>query len=93
MKTQHTPGPWELKIDKETSGNWHYGIFRKTDYAPDRHHICVLNGRLKEIEANAHLIEAVPDLLEAAEMALKVWPDHLRGSLLEQAINKARGGA
>ena len=55
---------------------------------------------IKESEANAHLISASPDLLEACEMALKLLEDnqdetqwYLKGhyNKLQQAISKAKG--
>jgi len=45
----------------------------------------------EEAKANARLIAAAPDLLEAAKQAMRVWPYQMRGSTLEAAIAKAEG--
>ena len=37
--------------------------------------------------------DAWDELLEAAQQAMRVWPDHLRGSTLEEAIKKLTGKA
>jgi hypothetical protein len=58
MKTQHTPSPWK---HNETWGLIKHGASE----------ICALHsGNI----ANAHLISAAPDLLEAFE-SLAVWND------------------
>lgn len=72
----HTPGPWHLSRDKRT-------IFAGTDSAgvlirgieqtiPQIAYICGngFGATLQEQEANARLIAAAPELLEALEDAL-----------------------
>lgn len=84
---KHTPGPWECRkncdIISRSTGDW---IGEVTLFE-------ALNGciGMKQSRANAHLIAAAPDLLEAAIMVLD---NHDlsgtdAGRALEAAINKA----
>lgn len=45
----------------------------------------------EDIERLVKAEGAALDLLEAAKLALSVWRDHLRGSVLEAAVAKAEG--
>ncbi len=54
-KQGHTPGPWEMIDD--------YGI--GFDIDSKNHHICRLTSNNTRFEANARLIAAAPELLEA----------------------------
>ena len=79
MEAKHTPGPWQISRDKRT-------IFAATEGAgvlirgveqtiPQIAHI-IGNGfgaTLQEQEANARLIAAAPELLEAAKAALALF--------------------
>lgn len=64
MKTKHTPGPWKATRDPRTEYNYTIGckkgILAFTDSAG-----CSLTP--EEIEANARLIAAAPDLLAALQ--------------------------
>jgi len=61
-KMKHTPGPWK-------ADNWATGW---TVSAPDSHYsVCHLED-CNNAEANAHLIAAAPDLLEACKN-LNAW--------------------
>lgn len=64
-----TPGPWKLDIQND-GGNWDYHI---REANPSSHptigkHIATVNKHLNA-EANAALIAAAPDLLEALKAA------------------------
>lgn len=92
METKHTPGPWKaVKLDE-------YTVVIKTDrnhtheciHIADAH---IMSGNL----ANAKLIAAAPELLDALQMAqrllkLKIgdlynkWPEY---NVIESAIKKA----
>ena len=64
-KTQHTPGPWKLELDKKE-------IIVRDSHEVSLHEAYVKigdEGRELE-EANARLIAAAPDLLNAAKEAL-----------------------
>lgn len=79
MKTQHTPGPWNLNVD---SVHIRDGVIVQ----PVTHHID------SQGIADARLISAAPDLLEALEFLLADWVaingDRLTGSRVpaEKAI-------
>lgn len=93
-KTSHTPGPWVHylhfiveKVDKDT--------FLHNDNAK---YICKFGGLADKNKANARLIAAAPDLLEALEamtkhLSLLNWgaEDYKIQSDAELAIAKARG--
>lgn len=98
MTTQHTPGPWKSNSME---------IFTDTGKTSKR--IAFATGRaqgddntLKEIKANAHLIAAAPELLEACKAAETLFSKMLAHSelnprhpihQLRAAIAKARGEA
>lgn len=89
MTAKHTPGPWRWE-DARTcrhlmgkDGGLGYSIAKPkiTD--------------LPIVEANAHLIAAAPDLLEALQDALQYLEHHLPDEVLEPhkaAIDKALKG-
>lgn len=85
MNAKHTPGKW--KALKERALWWvrtEDGILSITS----------LIGR-QEVEANAHLIAAAPDLLEACQRALAEAEDGLTIGCVEDlrdAVKKALGG-
>ncbi|WP_127812463.1 hypothetical protein [Bordetella avium] len=64
MTTKHTPGPWKCQLAKSGSG-------RLQVSGPRGEQIAILWRSSKETtEANARLIAAAPDLLEALEEAI-----------------------
>jgi hypothetical protein len=100
MSAQHTPGPWVLLGSHESEGFDCYWI--KGQPSP------FLRGFTKEIasvsgpqggeaEANAHLIAAAPELLEALEFLANVaratpgFPSPMALQQADRAIAKARG--
>ena len=92
--SEHTPGPWEIhpQFDscyRDISAPNHIALarvvwrFEEEDRSPS-------------CEANAHLIAAAPELLEALENLLKVHEgeggtQHHAGDMARAAIAKARG--
>ena len=81
---KHTSGPWE----KQKYGN-SYEIFR-CDKAGT--YIANVNRDNSNHKANANLIAAAPELLEAAEVAfLTLENEGLGVTGLEKAIKKAKG--
>ena len=93
--SKHTPGPWEIKR--------HFDSCYRYISAPE--HIalaqvvwCVEEEERSPVcEANAHLIAAAPELLEALENLLKVYEgeggaQHHAGDMARAAIAKAKGG-
>ena len=94
MKTEHTKGPWEI----ETKGSRHFidGADQLTVAYVDR---AGVRDR-QEIEANARLIAAAPDLLAALIEMLAAsekptherWFSNVRSHAIA-AISKAEGNA
>lgn len=95
MSIQHTPGPW---IARGQRGNrWDVFVVTGTSYRG------VASMWFEpEAEANAHLIAAAPEMLEACIKALAAMEDPRRAerdgdcypipSILREAIAKAEGG-
>jgi len=98
-KTKHTPGPWKAKTVKAL------GIYANNDQQiAVVHNEMPRGGRRQDDynieEANARLIAAAPDLLEACEVLLKaapeLWGDDIEKwprlmDRVEAAIAKAEG--
>jgi hypothetical protein len=105
MKTNHTPGPWKAELitagDKPAHPVY-WNIKFSGDYDSHRAAINVYKagkGTIKEAEANARLIAAAPELLEALGNLYKAaekfynekdqaFTDVLHAAYI--AINKAR---
>jgi len=99
VKTQHTPGPWE--IDGFYQGAFEV-IAPKASVTRGRLVICSRGQhelREREFQANARLIAAAPDLLEAlkefvgAVDAGTTFADSSVVDVARAAIAKARGEA
>jgi len=70
--TQHTPGPWRVE-----DGSTVYGSRAgKTD----KFEVCDCKGYAGEREANARLIAAAPDLLEAVRLTVELLDSDGRNS-------------
>jgi len=94
----HTPGPWQ--VDRFCEGVYHVRPFLEmadeAGLSDDAQTAIAIN---KEDKANANLIAAAPELLEACEIALdalgcdRVRVDRLEAQeIIHKAINKAKGG-
>ncbi len=94
---EHTPGPWIVGIKLDGYG---WPTYRIRDMKHPRGE----SGYAEEVAANAHLIAAAPELLEACRAALaelhKANPYDRRDvrfpseaeQAISQAIHKATGG-
>lgn len=90
MSNTYTPGPW--KAEKWHKGNG-FAVYANTEREPIWIVDCI------EYEANANLIAAAPELLEAAEFLLNTTrmitenDNIIKGArtMLIKALNKARG--
>ena len=102
--SKHTPGPWERGYSLGSSGVIVGGVMRQYTNGEAKDQIVMVlglkedNGGAAAKEANARLIEAAPDLLEALkELSSAVrtfahrgdeWPEHTQAIA---AIAKAEG--
>lgn len=87
MSTKYTSGPW--KVSKEKTGTY-------VTNEQDLYLACVgvLEPSPEENEANAKLIAAAPELLEACKLIQNSnsWDEVCKAhNLLEKAISKAEG--
>ena len=90
-ENKHTPGPWVVVTDDTAAQVKGFPCIHSDNYI-----VVGVEGMYGDIEtdyANARLIAAAPDLLEALEMAL-VWLDYegkydVQG--IRAALAKARG--
>ena len=87
MQTQHTPGPWHVGTGKAESI-----IYYKEGWAVANAIVFHSEISLEEIHANARLIAAAPEMLEALKHILPYTQcgDKL---VIEAAIAKAEGRA
>ena len=92
MSAKHTPGPWRF------DGDW----WRRPTIYGGKVEVATINkawfperdGRGGEQEANALLIAAAPELLEALELVVtRCGPHSTDGAIARAAIAKARGAA
>lgn len=88
MTHKHTPGPWVISGSSIWNTETHRAIYA-SGCKP-------ISKRDEEGQANARLIAAAPDLLEALELALanlkpKYSQDHIVVKKLTEAIAKANG--
>jgi len=101
MTTKYTPGPWAFIVPDGVSVR-HPQVY--SDTGPICNATWLGDGRLKELEANARLIAAAPDLLEALIAMVEIaeltigWlptPPSADGPLIKAraVITKATGGA
>lgn len=89
MSAQHTPGPWSFR--KNYNGSLDF-------FAEDGARVIMCNARLLNQDANARLIAAAPDLLDAAIKTVEenghlADGDNRTLIHLVRAITKAIGGA
>lgn len=91
MKSNHTPGPWAASI---ASKDQPIHIYQRSSGDVLAH---ILPYNTVFSEANAHLIAAAPEMLEALEEFLLCGPNvgHNQDfiALVKAAIAKAKGGA
>jgi len=80
MTTTHTPGPWEV-AQRTTPGQF---VTETHIIGPHNDHVALVGPC--EIDANARLIAAAPDLLDEARKQV-TWLRHLR----TEAVGSLRG--
>ncbi len=99
--TEHTPGPWEFHEGSDNSPDEiQIGEPILGSIVGDEWHISRIWRDVPQALANAHLIAAAPDLLEALEAMREYaipgmnWTDEIGQALLaitDKAIAKAKG--
>ena len=97
MKTKHTPGPWEILPEsrKHWKTEFEHGIFiTPHNRLPTFAYIVNVFNYPGQTQANAKLIAAAPDLLEACQAVVDDWkhiikrvPKYVR--LARSAVKKA----
>ena len=109
--SKHTPGPWRFILQKnpkpEYSTTWHIDSKTRSHMAvmtvwdislkhASAESLKEHEETMAEVEANAHLIAAAPELLETLIKALQLLRAHESSALLlaeiETTIQKAMGG-
>ena len=85
MKTKHTPRPWNTKISKFSHPIYDSNAkLIATCWKGGEPHMA----KASEAEANAKLIAAAPELLEALEKLMDVYKD--KGQLLAFGVSIAK---
>lgn len=92
MEAKHTPGPWiahKTGYKGHASGAWYiYAINSSDGRSPHVAHI--KQSTLQPMAANARLIAAAPDLLEALQSLIDMDISYRRGRKVEIAVQSAR---
>ena len=97
MATNHTPGPWKFDESymwsERLSGGpkYHFRVTGANGETWTPIALCQSNARAVDNEANARLIAAAPDLLEALQYAIKQVPELATVPGISSAISKATG--
>jgi len=99
---KHTPGPWFINEERQKCMGDEI-VFRSIYHKRSGLDVCIMQNNVivnnldkrerSEGEANAHLIAAAPDLLEACKIVLPYIDAYPKmkdlAKMLEQAISKA----
>jgi len=73
MTTKHTEGPWAATLLNNMASKYWWSVSSLDGLGNT---ICNTPNNNSEAEANARLIAAAPELLEALEELLRFLPDH-----------------
>lgn len=92
----HTQGPWITKRSNTPSdGGWDYAIGADGNCIAECFEVVAENDKRVDAKANARLMAAAPDMLEALEN-IENDDEHMPPSawaLIQTAITKARGAS
>jgi hypothetical protein len=100
MSAQHTPGPWHLRLSNNATPHIEHGDCFRDEVGELDNRICVMPAEIVQSFnsfANARLIAAAPDLLEALQSIMEMTggyvPDTSKGEWAKAraAIDKATG--
>lgn len=94
MKTKHTPGQWTIESQYKVLTNVVLNTEIRVPYyevGSELRRVATVDTGLND-KANAALIAAAPEMLEALEFVLDTWimDDHSR-ELIKDVIRKAKG--
>ncbi len=71
METKHTPGPWKRA---------HHGHYNQIQiYTKNIYHPLAVVQNQEDMQANARLIAAAPDMLEALAAMVDMFERHIEG--------------
>lgn len=87
--TNHTPGPWTYRKNANSGYVGAYIGRKRLGYEIDST-VCTMNKQTGNVEANARLIAAAPELLEALKLAVEHYVGAGRNS---SNVNGAAGTA
>ena len=90
---KHTPGPWSIETVRHRNGEfWIVAPCSEgTRYGPMVAHVFGISTTEKEKEANANLIVAATEMLEALETIMQKTDDTVLFKIASRAIKKAKG--
>ena len=94
MSTQHTPGPWHLRLSNNATPHIEHGDCFRDEVGELDNRICVMPSEITQSFnsfANARLIAAAPDLLEALEHVIYWDNGKPEWEMARAAIAKATG--
>lgn len=86
MKTQHTPGPWHVGIKQAEKI-----VYDSTGWAVANATVYHGENDAEQVKANARLIAAAPELLDALQTAAMALIGYThRNEIIENALDSAR---
>ena len=97
---EHTPGPWHISAWEDSSLAPKLGTYAPIIFAPRGNRIAKVDGSQEDYRANAQLISAAPELLEALTRIMAYLSIHdsmfydsnADSFKARNAIAKAKGG-
>ena len=94
MSTQHTPGPWHLRLSNNATPHIEHGDCFRDEVGELDNRICVMPAEIVQSFnsfANARLIAAAPELLEALQAIIDTGLSTSKITAAKKAIAKATG--
>ena len=82
----HTPGPWTIEIDHSCDE----AEFIRTEFDGEMFDIATLSNESGNVNSNARLIAAAPDLLDALKRVMRHVPADAGGASLGDDMYRAR---
>lgn len=97
MKTKHTPGPWRAHSNLQMKHDGFSHVISSDHPSVGSWSIAMIGTHdgIEYATANAQLIAAAPDLLNACKAMLEAWECRCESAgivKIQEAIKKAEGG-